>query len=160
MNQWRLTIDLLGEENRFIITGGVDDHLVNKILLNFLSPDFILMFFDVLWQVVRPAEKLLGLFGYSLKTLIRHQEPFLVGNRQIDDHTSDILDIFLVLIRTNKLLDIFKDALADLYPEIWVIFDAGRDEMPSLQLVLLLAGRYALRDFITLLIVNLFQLFL
>ena len=106
------------------------------------------------------AEKLLGLFGYSLKTLIRHQEPLLVGNRQIDDHTSDILDIFLVLIRTNKLLDIFKDALADLYPEIWVVFDAGRDEMPSLLFVLLLAGRYALRDFITLLIVNLFQLFL
>ena len=160
MKQWRLTIRLVGEENRFIITGGVDDHLVKKILLNFLSPDFILMFFDVLWQVVRPAEKLLGLFGYSLKTLIRHQEPLLVGNRQIDDHTSDILDIFLVLIRTNKLLDIFKDALADLYPEIRVVFDAGRDEMPSLQLVLLLAGRYALRDFITLLIVNLFQLFL
>ena len=68
------------------------------------------------------AEKLLGLFNYGLKGLIRHQEPFLFGNRQIDEHTSDLLS--LVLIHTDKFLDISIDALADLLLKIWVVFDA------------------------------------
>ena len=82
---------------------------------------------------------LLGLFDYGLKTLIRHQDPLQIGNRLIDDHTSDILDILLVLVRTDKLFDILIDALADLLLEIWVVFDAGRDETLSLLLVSLLA---------------------
>ena len=85
---------------------------------------------------------LLGLFDYGLKVLIRRQEPLLFGNRQIDDHTSDLLS--LDLIQTDKLLDIFIDAIADLLLELLVVFVAGRDEMLSLQLVLLLASRYPL----------------
>ena len=114
-------------------------------------------------------EKLLGLFGYGLKILIRHQEPLLFGNRQIDNHTSDLLDILLVLIRTDKLLDIFIDAIADLVFEIWVVFNAVWDEMLSLQLVQLPAfccnisiviqarRSIALRDLITLLIAQIQQ---
>ena len=90
-------------------------------------------------NTLRLAENLLGLFSYGLKILIRHQEPLLFGNRQIDNHTSDLLDILLVLIRTDKLLDIFIDAIADLVFEIWVVFNAVWDEMLSLQLVQLLA---------------------
>ena len=59
-------------------------------------------------------------------------------NRHIEDHTSDLRG----LIRTDKLLDIFIDALADLIPEIWIVFDAGWDEILSLQLILLLVGQY------------------
>ena len=107
-------------------------------------------------------EKLLGLFGYGLKILIRHQEPLLFGNRQIDDHTSYLLDILLVLIRTNKLFDKNIDAIANLLLEIWVVFDAVRDEMLSRLLVLLLANCcniwLALRDLITLLMFHLIHL--
>ena len=105
---------------------------------------------------------LLGLFDYGLKVLIRRQEPLLFGNRLIDDHTSDLLDILLVLIRTNKLLDKNIDAIANLFPEIWVVFDAVRDEMMSRLLVLLLANCcniwLALRDLITLLMFHLIHL--
>ena len=67
-------------------------------------------------NTLRLEEKLLGLFDYGLKGLIRHQEPFLFRNRQINEQTSDLLS--LVLILTDKLLDIFIDALADLYLQI------------------------------------------
>ena len=59
-------------------------------------------------------------------------------NRHIDDHNSDFLDILLVLTRTDKLLDIFIDALANLLLEIWVVFDAGLNELMCLQLIRLL----------------------